>query len=495
MWFDSTMGFPGEGPEGTEYPVPRLDPLVWAAATLMETNNEHGVPDLDEWCRRHNLMWSDEQQGTFLDLIPDHHAEKEVLQEEGEVRPDGRAFNPREVGTRLPSRPLWPDGAPAAPSGNNCQSRHRRPNTARRPTKSAAREARHTVCCANTNAWSTGQCMLEWFQARGSAPTFVALQETRLEKPAFGSAQSYARGQGYTCALGAARRTGPAQLETSGGTAVLGRGHIAASQAGLPADDRITACRYGLGKHIQLVVISVYAHVGVGLAGPNLDLLQRLGELVTSLREPWIIAGDWNIDATLFLQEDWLGKVRGHLLQPPVATCNEATIDYLIIADVLKCHVEKIEVLEQAPMSPHAPVLVTFKALGRLGTMQKRRVWSSFPTEAPVGPRLQDPPLNLTWVPGTSLGDTEIEKAWTQWMTAAEQALCRAHGLDPTEPGTAKAYCGRAEGFQLMRVPIRDELRRPHRGSFGADTLAWRSLQGFLRRRLGLRTTPARENG
>ena len=79
---------------------------------------------------------------------------------------------------------------------------------------------------------------------------------------------------------------------------MMKRSWAAADYAHSLANRRMVAQRAQLAGALQALLISVYGRANIGLAGDNIAFLVKVSELATSAFIPFIIAGDWNIDAT-----------------------------------------------------------------------------------------------------------------------------------------------------------------------------------------------------
>ena len=79
---------------------------------------------------------------------------------------------------------------------------------------------------------------------------------------------------------------------------------------------------------MQVLCVSVYAICSVGAAG-NVDLLASLLEGIRSSCLPFVIAGDWNIEAECFGRDSFLRLGFLNLLHAEVVhsgkpTCNDS---------------------------------------------------------------------------------------------------------------------------------------------------------------------------
>eukprot|EP00972_Heterocapsa_arctica_P089960 13271853-Heterocapsa_arctica.AAC.1 len=85
--------------------------------------------------------------------------------------------------------------------------------------------------------------------------------------------------------------------------------------------------------------MSVYMKDGLGLAGINLEILERIGRFTMLLNTPWILAGDWNMEPNNIAAAGWLHQFGGELVAPEGQTCSKGlgnTLDYFIVARALR---------------------------------------------------------------------------------------------------------------------------------------------------------------
>ena len=80
-----------------------------------------------------------------------------------------------------------------------------------------------------------------------------------------------------------------------------------------------------------IYVITVYLYHSEGLSDRNLNILQALAAIISRLKGPWIIAGDFNLDPAEVIGSGWLMLVDGLLRAPVVETCGGSMYDYFIV--------------------------------------------------------------------------------------------------------------------------------------------------------------------
>ena len=87
-----------------------------------------------------------------------------------------------------------------------------------------------------------------------------------------------------------------------------------------------------LGQSIN--VFGMYLTAGIGIKGENKHKLMQLGALLSSLRTPWLVIGDFNAEQQELHDSGWLELVRGCVGTPTGAdyTCvagKGRLIDYI----------------------------------------------------------------------------------------------------------------------------------------------------------------------
>ena len=84
-------------------------------------------------------------------------------------------------------------------------------------------------------------------------------------------------------------------------------------------------------------------------------------------------------------ESGWTSRMHAVIAAPSEATCGERVIDFFALSPDMGSRVLDVEVLAQAPVSPHAPVKLTLMMVRGKPSQCTRKKWRQFPTEAPVG--------------------------------------------------------------------------------------------------------------
>ena len=59
-----------------------------------------------------------------------------------------------------------------------------------------------------------------------------------------------------------------------------------------------------------------------GIGGANAAILEQLAAHVKTLRGPWVIGGDWNLEPNTLREAGWLDLIGGAVAAPDLPTCN-----------------------------------------------------------------------------------------------------------------------------------------------------------------------------
>ena len=126
----------------------------------------------------------------------------------------------------------------------------------------------------------------------------------------------------------------------SAGVAVAVRTEVGLAQPAVTIDNatgpepsRVGIRRIGAVCPGGLHVGSCYLTSAVGVtASCNLKLLESLAFVLSRIRGPWVLAGDWNCTPQELTDTGWLQLVGGVVVAPLSATCNDRVLDYFVVA-------------------------------------------------------------------------------------------------------------------------------------------------------------------
>ena len=117
-------------------------------------------------------------------------------------------------------------------------------------------------------------------------------------------------------------------------------------------------------RGIDFVFIAVYMEDGVGPQG-NMHRLQQLANFVSSLKVPWIILGDWNMEPETLEGIGWLSLIKGKVATPAgtTFTCTSGSgrlLDYAVVKANCRELVE-LGIDGQGVWSPHMGVTCSLR--------------------------------------------------------------------------------------------------------------------------------------
>eukprot|EP00972_Heterocapsa_arctica_P092799 13686547-Heterocapsa_arctica.AAC.1 len=84
----------------------------------------------------------------------------------------------------------------------------------------------------------------------------------------------------------------------------------------------------------------------------------------------------------------WLHQLGGEVIAPAEQTCSKGMgnpLNYFIVARALSPFVKSISTSQDAPISPHSPVIMVIGGLSSAAKSMQRIKWKPFPPRLPVG--------------------------------------------------------------------------------------------------------------
>ena len=100
---------------------------------------------------------------------------------------------------------------------------------------------------------------------------------------------------------------------------------------------------------------SCYLTSAVGVSAQcNLKLLEAIAFVLSRIRGPWLLAGDWNCTPQELNDTGWLQLVGGEVVAPISATCNDRTLDYFVVAQQFRHNVLGCCTVCDAGLNPHS---------------------------------------------------------------------------------------------------------------------------------------------
>ena len=291
-------------------------------------------------------------------------------------RADGRRHRPAQPPTHQYDDPdAIPDSTPIADRVTHC-----------------AGVRVWAVDSANTNALQPG---IDQVAQRTSAD-LVLLQEHRVHLARCPAARGMLKRLGLNAWLTPARTTDAGRA--SGGPAVLTRRGIGITphDGAVPDAQRHRFCFAWTGAGIRggVHVGSVYLHTAEGLSPDNLQVLHEIAVATKTVRGPWIIGGDWNMDPATLASSGWLDVVGGVIVAPTMPTTGDATLCYYVVARAIAHGVIKAQTVHDAGLHPHSPVRLLLRGDLRAKLTRYLRRPKRIDADLPPGPTA--PPTRRT---------------------------------------------------------------------------------------------------
>ena len=287
----------------------------------------------------------------------------------------------------------------------------------------------------NPNAWRAGKEYLQHTLA-----DVVCMQETKMrDGDAIAAVEAAMRNKGWRACLS------PADLTTAGrptgGVAIACRAMVGmttvATQetcSAAPYRHRLTATWLQGVVRGGIFILSIWLRDSEGLSPENLDILQQVAEVLSSLRGPWVIGGDWNINPQVLAASGWLGIVDGVIHSPEEPTCNSNTYDYFVVSKTFSGAVAGVLQIEDAGLQPHIPSRLLLYPAFRRQLVRRAIRPTRIPGALPAGP-LPAPPVQLvvdTEAPSSQESINHMfSTVWTQART--EFAALTGHAVEKVE--------------------------------------------------------------
>ncbi|CAE7214837.1 unnamed protein product [Symbiodinium sp. CCMP2592] len=155
----------------------------------------------------------------------------------------------------------------------------------------------------------------------------------------------------------------PARKREIGGVMVCVKAHLQARHVHTFQDPE-TGCGFvAIAVRVtgfDLALISLYLESGSSFEGrTNTVVLSHLYGVLASLKCPWCVVGDWNIDSCEVLATRLEDLTRGRLLGTGMPTAGTAAeLDYALVHPRLASHVS-LELVWDVPFKPHAALMCT----------------------------------------------------------------------------------------------------------------------------------------
>ena len=85
-------------------------------------------------------------------------------------------------------------------------------------------------------------------------------------------------------------------------------------------------------------------------------MLQTLAQVISRLRGPWLLAGDFNITPQELVASGWLQLVSEMFCAPQAPTCGKKMYDFFVTSSSLAGLIAGVSVVHNGRSHPHSPV-------------------------------------------------------------------------------------------------------------------------------------------
>ena len=252
----------------------------------------------------------------------------------------------------------------------------------------------------------------------------VCIQETKVHgKDAIAAAEAAAWCKGWRACLAPAELT--AAGRPTGGIAVACRATVGMiTVTTLETSATTTFCNRLAASWLQgvvrggLFILSIWLRDSEGLSPENLDILQHAVEVLASLRGPWVIGGDWNMNPQVLAASGWLALVDGVIHAPEQPTCNNNTYDYYVVSKAFSSAVAGVLQVEDAGLQPHIPSRLLLYPSARRQLVRRAVRPTRVPGALPAGP-LPAPPNQAALEVEALKSQDSINQAFSSIWTQA----------------------------------------------------------------------------
>lgn len=232
-----------------------------------------------------------------------------------------------------------------------------------------------------------------------------------------------------------------------------------------------------------IVLGSIYCTTGLGATGVNSDLVWKLAKALRQVGLPFIVGGDWQMEAEELRGTGVPQALRATVVYPlgGEPSCKGyggqlgRTIDMFLVADVLMPWVKQCSVRDMGT-GRHRPVRLEVHGAREQMLGMVVREPRRFPEKLPFGPRLPS-----QWGPAGQLiaggieSHYELVRAYQVWSATAEKDLLMAHGI---EPKLWKHY----EGRGTIQMEVKEVVKKTGEAysKVSKEARSWRRLACHL---------------
>ena len=226
----------------------------------------------------------------------------------------------------------------------------------------------------------------------------------------------------------------------------------------------LAVCKHGI--HVG----TAYLQDCIGpSAPPNLKTLDYIASVLSIIRGPWVLGGDFNCTPQQLYDTGFPELVGGVIQAPQDSTCGAKIYDYFIVSKDLAPSVLAAHCVADGLFSPHAPVRLLLRAAPRASRIRVLKAPRRFPAVLPHGPNTigdirESNNAKLIAAADTTVG-INIDSEFAKLIRSVETQLSSVAGHDQYE---AAKHAGRVDGptfkwrcpSPMILKPIRRAPRR-----------------------------------
>ena len=209
---------------------------------------------------------------------------------------------------------------------------------------------------------------------------------------------------------------------------------------------RISYAWLGSGRKGGIHVLSVYLWTAEGTSQRNKDLLGEVERITKTLRGPWVVGGDFNLDPEEV--KSWATSNGANVYCPDYSTCNQRCLDYFIAHRSIAESIAGCQLISYLGGQPHFGVRLLIDSRANDGRIWAIKKPKQFPSKLPAGCKLYHTDYNLaaglSGDPSKPDNPQAVSEALRQWYDYAENELIDIMGLEEEE---AVAYRRRSDGM------------------------------------------------
>ena len=165
----------------------------------------------------------------------------------------------------------------------------------------------------------------------------------------------------------------------------------------------------------------------------NVAILEQLTIHLSTLRGPWIIAGDWNLSPDVLQASGWLDTVGGSIVAPSDPTCFDNVYDFFVISNNLRHAVAGVTRIDDIGTVPHYGARLFLKGNTRHKAVRRLSKPRKVQSLLPCGPA---PAAVFARTPATFDTEQDLYEGLAEWFNVARGTWNSLLGRDNRDEGT-----------------------------------------------------------